>query len=383
MNFELRKLLRSRAWLVNQLLLPLILIFILGTSLSGQVGGQSSLAIRLVKVGIVNQGAQGGGSVVLDGFLKAPELQEVIKTNVVSSRDTAVSRLRSGEYGYVIVVPPDFDQGLQQGKQARLEFILGKDHMDNLVAGTLFGNFLDQLNDMQAAALTLGPKSIAGMSPSSEQAANALKIGNLGEDGRSYSASQFYAVSMLLMFLMYCGLTVNISLFGEKEGHTLFRLNAMPVKGSQLFLGKMLGIGAVTIIQCACIILLSHWLFGVYWGNQPGLLILFCLLMILAAMTLAIVVGLFFKSGASARSCITLLTVCMTFISGGMAPLPQSWIHTVGAFTINHWPMDAILRMMLNENVSKILPNLLVMSLICLVLFGAALISYRKVGYHA
>jgi ABC-2 type transport system permease protein len=385
MTYELRRLLRSRALLLNQLLLPLVLIFLLGSSLSGEIGNQSSASIKPVRVGVVNLPSKSTAeSAMIGRFLKTPELQEVIIPVAVASREAAESGLRAGKYGYAVIVPPGFDQEVQNGTQAQLEFILGKNHTDNLVAGTVFDNFLDHINDMQATALTLGPDSLTAFARSADsETAPILKLGELGQGGRSYSASQFYAVSMLIMFLLYTGLTVNISLFNEKEGHTLFRLGSMPVKGSQLFIGKMLGVGVVSILQCAVIVLLSHWLFGVYWGNHPALLMLFCLLMIVASMTLAIVVSMFFKTGASARSFITTLTVCMTFLSGGMAPLPESWVNTVGAFTINHWTMQAILRMMLHEDVSKIMPNLLAMSLICLVLFGAALISYRKVGYHA
>ncbi|MNC78887.1 hypothetical protein D3C75_1312180 [compost metagenome] len=72
----------------------------------------------------------------------------------------------------------------------------------------------------------------------------------------------------------------------------------------------------------------------------------------------------------------------MTFLSGGMAPLPDAWVNSVGAFTINHWEQQAMIRMMLHSGLGQILPNLLVMSVICLVLFSAVLFTYRKVGYH-
>lgn len=186
---------------------------------------------------------------------------------------------------------------------------------------------------------------------------------------------------MMLMFLLYSGLTVSTSLFNEKENHTLFRITSM-LKGSELFIGKMLGVGVVSVVQCAAIIILTHLLFGVNWGNRPGLLLLFCLLMIIASMTLSIVISMFSKTKASAGSIINVITVVMTFISGGMAPLPESWVNSVGVFTLNHWVLQAVLKMMLHAEVSEILPNLLVMSIICLVLFSGAVISYRKVGYH-
>ncbi|KAA1186856.1 ABC transporter permease [Paenibacillus sp. B2(2019)] len=383
MIYELRRLFSSRSMILNMFLLPLLLIFLLGASLSGVVGDKGSTTIDVVRVAVVNLSGEGyESSAMMDGFLKSTELKDIITPVMVGSREAAESGLRTGKYGYAVVVPPGFDSKVQSGEAAQLEFILGQKSTDNRVAGTVFDNFLRNLNYKQSVAMTLGPEALNVMAPSSISNEPSVKLGELSEGGYSYTSSQFYAVSMMLMFLLYSGLTVCTSLFNEKENHTLFRINSMPVKGSELFIGKMLGVGVVSIVQCAAIIILTNVLFGVNWGNRPGLLLLFCLLMIVASMTLSIVISMFSKTGASARSVVTVLTVSMTFISGGMAPLPESWVNSIGTFTINHWAMQAILKMMLHADVSQIMPNLGVLSLICLVLFSAAAISYRKVGYH-
>ncbi|GGG01279.1 hypothetical protein GCM10010912_52660 [Paenibacillus albidus] len=383
MAYELRRLVRSRSNLLNMFLLPLVLIFLLGSSLSSVMGGKAPSSIEQVRVAIVNPTNSGGSeaSGMLAELLKLPELKEQLIPLETESREEAESGLRTGKYGYAVIVPPGFDEKVRSGGQAQLEFILGKDRTDNLVAGTVFDNFLDTLNYTQSAMRVLGPAVLtAAAAPGVE--GDSVQLGELGKGGRSYTASQFYAVSMTVMFLLYSGLTVTISLFNEKENHTLFRLSSMPVKASQLFIGKMLGIAVITIFQGTTLIVLTNLLFGVDWGNRPLLLILFCLLIIIASLTLSVVITLFSKTGASARSVITVIIVGMTFISGGMAPLPEAWVNSAGVFTINHWALQAILKMMLHTELAQILPNLLVLSLICVALFAAAIFSYRKVGYH-
>ncbi|AIQ71304.1 ABC transporter permease [Paenibacillus graminis] len=380
MMYELRRLFRSRSMLLNMFLLPLVLIFLLGASLSGVVGVKSATKIEPVRVAVVNPAGE-GQSAMIAAFLKLPDIQKVIVPQDAESRQAAESGLRTGKYSYAVIVPDGFDSEVQQGGKAQLEFILGKDRTDNLVAGTAFDNFLDTMNYKQAAVAALGPQALA-VEASAAVDREAVKLGDLNNGGRTYTASQFYAASMLLMFLLYSGMTVTTSLFSEKDNHTLHRINSMPVKASELFIGKMLGVGIVSIIQCLAIILLTDWLFGVYWGNRPGLLLLFCLLMIIASMTLSIVVSMFSKTAASARSIISVITVCMTFISGGMAPLPDSWVNTIGAFTINHWVQQAIIRMMLHSGLPQLTPNLLMISVICLVMLCGAILSYWKVGYH-
>lgn len=378
--YELRRLSRSRTVLLNMILLPLVLIFLLGASLSGVVGDKKSETIDPVKVAVVDSEGS-GSSVIVQSFLQSPEVKDYIIPFEVKTRQEAESGLRTGNYGYAVIVPQSFDSEVQSGRKAQLEFILGKDSMDNTVAGTVFDNFLSVMNYSQAAALTLGPAALTAAAYDVEKGA-AVKLGDLNNGGRSYTASQFYAASMLLMFLLYSGLTVIGSLFSEKDNHTLYRINSMPVKGSELFAGKMLGVTIVTIIQCAVIVLFSQWLFGVYWGNRPVLLALFCLLMILASLTFSVLVCMFSKKDSEASGVINVITVGMTFLSGGMAPLPDTWVNSVGAFTLNHWTLQAIIRMMLHSELSQILPNLWIMLLICIVLLTAAILSYRKVGYH-
>lgn len=379
MVYELRRLLRSRSMLINMFLLPLVLIFLLGVSLSGVVGVKEAAEIDPVRVAVVNNGGA-GGSAMITAFLENPEVKDIIIPVDAQSREAAESGLRTGKYAYAVIVPPGFDREVESGQKAELEFILGKSHTGNQIAGTAFDNFLRTLNYKQAAAVTLGPEALAASTSLTEQA--AVVLGDLNNGGRTYTAGQFYAASMLLMFLLYSGLTVTGALFNDRENHTLFRLNSMPVKGSQIFIGKILSVGLVTILQCLTIILLSGWLFGVYWGNRPGLLMLFCLLMITASMTLSVIVCLFSRSSATATNIINVVAVVMTFASGGMLPLPDAWVNSVGALTVNHWVQQAILRMMLHSGVEQLLPNLWVMLVICAVLLGAGIVSYRKVGYQ-
>ncbi|WP_025692002.1 ABC transporter permease [Paenibacillus zanthoxyli] len=380
--YELRRLLRSRSMLINLFLLPILLIFLIGSALSGVMGGGKDQTIDPFRVGIVDAAANPSErSQLIGSFLKSPEIAEIITPETADSREAAVNGVRSGEYSYAVIVPAGFDKDIMSGKEARLEYILGKNRTDNMVAGTVFDNFLSSINYRQAAAMTLGPQAIPAMTESG-QSNPAVVLGKLNEGAPAYTASQYYAAAMLLMFLLLCGQMVITSLYSEKDNHTLFRIGSMPVKGGELFMGKMLGIGIVSVLQCASIILATHFLFGVYWGNRPGLLALVCLLMILASLTLSVIIAMFARTAASARSISTGLTVVMTFISGGMAPLPDSWVNTGGAFSINHWGMRGILRMMLESPWTQISGSITMLSLICLVLLGLAFFSYRKVGYH-
>ncbi|MNI86012.1 hypothetical protein D3C73_1430600 [compost metagenome] len=89
------------------------------------------------------------------------------------------------------------------------------------------------------------------------------------------------------------------------------------------------------------------------------------------------------STAATARNISMILTVLMTFISGGMTQLPDSWVNTGGAFSVNHWGMKGILRMMLESPWAQISGSIGMLAAISGGLLCIAFISYRKVGYHA
>ncbi|CAM3109335.1 ABC transporter permease [Paenibacillus sediminis] len=383
-RFELLRLIRIRSVLLNLFLLPLILIFILGAALSGvwESSTPKDTAIKTIKVGIVYESAEKGAVTSgLGTFLQSAEIKKLILPETAESRESAETEMRSGKIDYAVVIPADFDTNVAQGKGASWDLIRGKDSSKNLVAETVFDSFLDETNYRQAASVVMGPNAaVAAMSQGAQQHESFVDTGKLSNQGTSYSASQYYAASMLIMFLLYSGMTASSSLYLEKENNTLSRLQAMPISSFQIFAGKIVGLSIVAFAQVIVIITFTHFLYGVNWGNNPLLLGVICVLLVIASMTLAVMITLSVKSRTAANSIMQIVTIAMTFISGGFSPLPEGIFQNMGQISVNYWGMQGMLRMMLHEDVSQIMQTILMLGGICVLFIGAATFTYRKVG---
>ncbi|MFI2858714.1 ABC transporter permease [Paenibacillus sp. JSM ZJ436] len=378
--YELKRLSRHRTVLFNLFLLPMLLIFILGTALSGFFGGEEDLELEALRTGVVIE----EGSTLPDSFrafIQSPEMTEWLETIEASTREDALSRLRSGELDVAVIVPGNLEQDIYSGKEAELELLLGKNYTQNLIGESLFRSYMDEMNGIQAQAMLLGSDVLpqAGIAPG-ERAFYVIQ-GRLSTQGEPYSAVQYYAASMMIMFLLNSGMMVAGSLFDEKKDHTLYRLQSLPLSGRDIFGGKILGCSFITFIQAAIIITGSHVLYGVNWGNRLGLLLVVCMLVSVASMTLASVVSLLTSSFSTASGIIQALVIAMTFLSGGFSPLPSEVIRSIGEFTVNHWALQGILRMMLGEGQGEILTCIGILGVIALMLSAAAIAVYRKVGY--
>ncbi|GGH64131.1 ABC transporter permease [Paenibacillus silvae] len=385
--FELRRILKIRSVVLNLFLLPLLLIFILGTALSSAMGTGKEAVPGQVRVGLVETVEAEDSPVgeAMRAFVTAPQVAKMLTFQYMSSQDEAVNALKEGKLDFAVIVTSDMVQQWMAGKETRLQWILGKDGTLNVVGQTLFTRFTDELNRQAAVAKVLGPEMISNAGARAETRAAAqsnITISSPGESNQSYSASQYYAAAMLAMFMLYSGMTAINSLYTEKDKKTLARLQAAPMGSGVIFAGKIAGNSLLAFMQAIIIIVMTYLLFGVNWGRHLWLIILVCLLITMASMTLGIIVALVSKSAASASSLMQGIIIVMTFISGGFTPIAIDVIQRISEFTVNHWALQSFLSMMLDASLREIMYNIYMLGAVCAVLAAAAAVIYRKVGYR-
>ncbi|MZQ81740.1 ABC transporter permease [Paenibacillus sp. 5J-6] len=377
-KYEVLRMLRMRYVMAIQFAMPLLLIFILGSALSGAFKVEDR-TINPVKVDVV-QGDSGELKSSIEGFLHSPDIGSLLQTSNVQTRDEAVNRLKSGDSEFALVIPSDFSSRVMTGKEAEWEMILGNNYEQNLTAQMVLRSFLDSVNHRQAVGITIGPEAAASMQ--NQGSSDHVKLGNLAKGNSQYSAMQYYAASMLVMFLLYSGLSTAMTLQGEKDKHTLARLNAMPVREYTILLGKVLGNTFIAICQAAIIVGTTVIFYHVDWGNSYGVLALICFFVIIASMSLAVLIALIVKSSKGISTIFQMMVMVMSFLSGGFTPLPDGLLHQLGNFTLNHWAMQSMYRIMLGSEPSVLGHHLLVLGCISAGILLISFIVYRKAGYH-
>ncbi|WFR65504.1 ABC transporter permease [Paenibacillus amylolyticus] len=149
-----------------------------------------------------------------------------------------------------------------------------------------------------------------------------------------------------------------------------------------MFAGKIAGNSLLAFLQATTIILMTYWFYGVDWGTHPWYIVLTCVGITLASMTLGVIVALVCKSTASASAALQGIIVAMTFISGGFMPIPIDFVQRISEFTVNHWALQSFLRMMLDAPVGEIAYSILMLGVVCAVLLAISGLIYRKAGYR-
>ncbi|MDP5273304.1 ABC transporter permease [Chengkuizengella axinellae] len=383
---ELLRFFRMRSILLIMFGLPLLLILILGTALSGVFqDSEEGYQLEVVKVTVLN-GDEGVFNEMILEFLNLPELQPYMLVEHVDSRDELFEQYESGEIDYGVVIPVDFSESVLSGGLTGWELIEGDSNEKNIVVRTIFETFLSQVNEMQARVLVLGSEEVERLFNQDLnlqfEFSSYVEIGSLHKNKSSTSAMQYYAASMLVMFLLFSGMSAAISLSEEKESNTLFRLRSLPLHPNTIILGKLIGVGAFSILQAILIILFSTFVYGVDWGDNYLTVFYVIVLTIVSAASIGILLYSFLKSSKSISAVYQAIIFVMTFLSGGMVPSLGEFLNSLGKFTINYWSSNTLLRLMIESDSTFILNNMLVIVSISLVLALLAGFVYWKVGYH-
>lgn len=382
--YELKRYWRMKFLFVMLIITPLLLIFILGSALSEDFR-VTDRAIEPLDLYLYDADAK-EISFALQQFLETEPIKEMIHVHYVDSIERVEEAIKEREGQFGLMIPHGFNEAVMSRNEAELKLFLGYSQVKNRTAETIIRSFLDELNRVQAtgavvAALSLGKNMMEESALSSSTSQDYVISGKLHRE-KDFSAVQYYTSTMLIMFLLYTGLTAAISLVEEREKHTLERLHSLPITSYHIFLGKLLGNVLLAFIQAGIILVFTAMVYDVDWGESIGYIILILLLTIFASMGMALLVSFIFHNVKTLGSVFSAFIGVMTFIAGGMVPHTEGVFATLQQFTVNYWAHQGLIQLMLGQEPSHIYHNLLYLFAIGLTLTLCSIGFYRKAGYN-
>lgn len=379
--YELRRRLNRPWWIGFNMIMPLVLIFILGSALSPYFDSKGSTKSPVIVAAIGDQGPAGDR---LHAFLMEEENSGRIVLLPAGSREEMNKRLAEGKADTGIFVPPGFSDTVLRGDPVSCDIVLGGSSGKSYIGQMIVSRFMDGLNDALAAAKLSDSDVSAALkaTPVDLQDQDFIRKGKLSPTDKRYTALQYYGASMLVMFMLYSGLMAAISLVDAKENHTLLRLYSMPIRPIDVLAGKVAGLFIIAFFQAVILIVGTRILYGVKWGSYNVLLALICLLVITCSMSFAVMIGLYVRTSKGVHGVFQPLIISMTLISGGFSPDIGGYLAVLRQFTVSHWAVQGILHLMLDSEWTVIVRQILFLGLITAVLVLAAMQTFRKAGYR-
>ena len=341
--------LRSRAFLIQTLLLPLILTLIIGTAL----GGERKLAPSPVALFAPNNDISKALETVLNST-------GVAKTERFSNALEARAAVQSGHAIAMIELPEINLRALARPIDAekRLVVTLGLDP-SNQFRGQLIEqvtrSYLAQLEAVRASLLgavrALKPTTAQELGALSERllpvvrkrlTSQGFSVSSQNSGGRSAGFFAYYAVAFGVMFTLMSATNGAGGILDEIERGTIQRLLSAPLTSRSLIVAKFLALLIMALVQLGSFALLTSLLYRVNWGEPFAVAITVLATAAAAAGFGGIIIGIA-RSHEQVNVIGLAFLLVMSLLGGSMWPIETlpGLAQQFSRLTYNRWSIEA------------------------------------------
>lgn len=288
---------------IEMVLMPIGIVFVLGSVL-GTAFEPADISPTPVTFVIEADGEYADG---FSQFLGHEEIAHYLAVTESSTREEAHRLLETGEAVAAITLARD-DHGegatitITEGAGSTLRLGIVRSVVDSFVRGV---NVTGALGRLGHSGATYEPL------PAEFQASAVSR------EGRVPGAFDFYAVSMLVLFVMYIAQYSAEGLREDVLEPLGARARTTPAAWWTQISGKLAAHVASGVVQAAIIVTVTALVFGVNWGTQPLLLTGLVLSLCVFAAAFGGLVLAITRDGPKSQSVISAVIVGSMFLSGG------------------------------------------------------------------
>lgn len=317
------------------ILFPIVLILILGTSLSSVFNNDfdiSKYRTHLYYTNLDNSSL----SLAIEEALNAKEVSNIIIAKKVNS----INEINDKEYYAYIKINKNFSQDILNNKKATITVYSNKaDNLKELIVFTFLESIIDKTNLAITYIKTNNYSKLSEIS----------KMDTLINDRQIRktevpNAMSFYAVTMLILILMYGANYGNNLLFEEIRTNTYIRLKTVPTKFASIFIGKILGCIVTVFIEAIIIIFVSKVFYKANWGSNLPFILLVVFVFSVFVTTLGLFFALLLNDEKRSNFFLQLIIPISTFLSGGYFKIdsPNSIVEKIGHIMPNYIGQNAL-----------------------------------------
>lgn len=361
---EFIQIMRDPRTLVLIILMPIMQLFLLGYAATSDV--------KNISLAVWDQSQSNQSRALLDAFRAANYFS--IDYSVYSA-DEYKGLIESGKIRAALIIPPDYEVRLQEGK-AQVSLVL--DGSDATVGGTALSTA--KLIGQSYAVKVLAEQAALSGKPSAFNP--PLDVRTQVWYNPDLNAAYFNVPGVIGMILYFItALLTASSIVRERERGTIEQLIVTPIRSWELVVGKLLPYTILAFIDTFEILVIGHWWFKVPIRGDLALVFALSGLFIISSLG----IGLFASTIANTQQ-EAFITVMVTmlptiFLSGFFFPIEAMpvFLQYVSALVPLRYFL-VIIRALLLKGVgaSALQPQIIALTIFAVVIMGAASLRFRK-----
>ncbi|WP_026881602.1 ABC transporter permease [Clostridium akagii] len=361
--------LRDRKALITTLLLPIVLILILGNALKS-IDTFSEKSLGKTTVYYLNNDNK-DISKNFDNFLKDKEIESILDVKKANNYKEGTKLVNDGKASALIYIDKDYSNNISKDKKGKINIYESK---SNTVRNSIVESIIDSYNN--GANTTMTASKIAHKMTQYKTKDN-INENYLNIEGTSPRAIDYYAVTMLVMTLMYGATYGCIELDDMFFNNIGKRIKTTSTGAFQHLLGVMLGAVFTLILQALVLILFTKYVYGVNWGSHPFIIAA----TIFALSVLSTAIGVMFASimgdSDKASGILNIIVPIFTFISGGYVKISMGNIPLIN-YVPNQLAHTALFNTIYGGSPSVANQSIITMFIIAISAFVIAAIAARR-----
>lgn len=300
---------RDKKTLVISLLFPIVLVIILGSALKS-TDAFSAKDLGKTKICYLNSDNK-DMSKSFEEFLKNKSIKEIITAKNVKSISQGKKLVNNESVYAFIYIDKNYSKNINDDKKGKINIYETK---TNTVRNAIVESLVDSYN---TGANTVMTASKIAMAREQYISRDNIKEQYLSIDGKTPGSIDYYAVTMLVLTIMY-GALYSVSdlkeMFYKNVGR---RIKTTKTNIFQHILGILSADVIFLMLECTVFGLFTKYVYGANWGSNPLKIGLIFLALSCLSTAMGIMVATIFEDDRKASGIVQIIIPILTFISGG------------------------------------------------------------------
>ena len=284
-----------------------------------------------------------------DSVLSSKYYEEIKKSDLISIEKVTyregTQRIEDKKASGIIIIPKDFQKSMLDGKVENIQFQASADFTGGTSVEQVLASTLKKMEIEVSAARDFEKKSNTSWETMYETIYTKIDPVSIQKelilhDDQKLNNVTGRAAGFSILFVMIVMLSATGTILKARQLGVWSRLLGTPVSRVQILAGYILSFFLIGWIQFGVLMILTHSLFDVQWGNLLGVITLVSVLL-LAVIGLALLLASIVKTTEqqSALGNIVVISTCM--ISGLYWPveIEPAWMQTAANFVPQTWAM--------------------------------------------
>ncbi|MFT0604186.1 ABC transporter permease [Bacillus cereus group sp. MYBK40-2] len=313
--------------------MPIIFTLIFG----GLLGGSGN---KKVNVSLVDE----DGSVLSSKYYEDIKKSDLISIEKVTYKE-GKQKIENKKSSGIVLIPKDFQKNMLDGRVESIQFQASADFTGGTSVEQVLASTLKKMEIEVSAARDFEKKSNASWEPMYKEIYTKVEPALIQKESISHDDQKLNnvtgrAAGFSILFVMIVMLSATGTILKARQLGVWSRLLGTSVSKVQILTGYILSFFLIGWIQFGVLMILTHSLFDVQWGNLLGVITLVSVLL-LAVIGLALLLASIVKT-TEQQSALGNIVVISTCMIGGLywpIEIEPAWMQTAANFVPQTWAM--------------------------------------------